>query len=146
MPLANLETLTNQILADIQADQVSLKTVEMYGGQLDFTDTQRVNFKAPAVFVYSDGGTPSEQKKKKVIDINWRFVAYIVCGSDKGSTHSKEASDIAQSLMKLIKNNQWGLAPDVKRAVINRVQNAGSLNKLTIWSIDWSQALKLACQ
>ena len=146
MPLADINTLLNTMIADIKADQPTLKTVEIYGGQFNGPNAKKFGFKTPAVFIAPLGGPPSNHPDPKAVEIDWRFTAFIVAKGDRGNNnHSTEALTLTQGLAALVKNNRWN-TQDVRKAELTRMEWVDSLDSATIWAIQWTQPLYLACK
>jgi len=147
MPHADINPVIDKILLDIQANEPTLKTVEIFAGQFTLSDAEKYGFKTPAFFLAPLGGPDDDHPHSVVIDIDWSFVGFIVAKGDRGTPqHSSDALTLAQSLSKFIKNNQWGFAPDVKRAKKLKAELISSHKGVTIWALRWQQNLKIACQ
>lgn len=145
MPLADINPVLDEMLTQMKAAEPSIKTAEIFGGQFTGLEAGKLGFKSPAVFVAPLGGPPSNHPDPKTIEIDWRFIAYVVAKGDRGNyNHSREALNIAQAMAKLIKNNRW-VDADVRKAELSRIELLYTNNGIAIWSIQWNQPLKLAC-
>lgn len=143
---ADIDTVRQAIVASLRESLGQHVTVESHGGRFDRQELARYSKRAPAVLVAAMS-IPEMLDTPRPGRAGVQWAAFIVTRDAPGATRDTQALTLAESLVRQIPGNTWGVDSTQRPDRIN-AENlySGEIDRLGIamWAVSWRQQVRLS--
>lgn len=140
----DIKLTRDAIVTAIDAGIPELYRCEAHGGRFDLGELQRWSKQAPAVLVAAVSVPDLADGPTRIATVRW--VAYLITKDTPQATRDVAALDYAESLLRLVRNNEWGLDNTQKPqrlAAENLYSGTIDRHGIALWAVSWTQGVSL---
>lgn len=140
------KTLLDTVSNAINERLPKLKGCERHGGRFDVAELQRLSAKVPAVYLSAMAAPMNDSKGNGQRRIGLQLTAFVVAGDQRGLKRNDAAMNIAETLLTLIPDNQWGMnGVGIPSRITAQNLYSGQLDKkkIALWGVSWRQQITI---